>query len=210
MIKLLTTITLSLVTTTSLFAQKTMCFKENHQKITTIETTALDGGLCSSQKSLADMKRDGWIVEDIKVEKTDLGSNYIYILKKQTTSLSSVNEEELEQKILQRLQKKQKKEKVAKKAEIKIKMSEDGKTFYTKKCQTCHGKKADEIYGQARALSKLSFFDFKTALRDYGLGEYDRGQAFIMTPYATLMNSEDIKNVYSYIQSLKSQEEQED
>ncbi len=206
--KLLTSITLSLFTTTLLFAQTTMCFKENHQSITTIETIPLDGGLCASTKSIQDMKKEGWSIEDIKIEKVTSGNNYIYILKKELPVLTSIDEEKLEQKILQRLESRKKEEQTTKKKEIKLRMSKDGKRLYIDKCQNCHGEKANKIYAQSRALINLSLYDFKTTIRDYSLGEYDRGQAFIMTPYANLMNSQDIKNVYSYIQSLKPKKEE--
>ncbi len=206
--KLLTSVTLGLITATSLFAQTTMCFKENHNSMATIESTPLDGGACSSSKSLLDMKKEGWAVEDIKIETASSGKNYIYVLKKEETqNLSKLDEEKLEQRILQRLETRKQEELAAKKKEVKIRMSKDGKALYIKKCQNCHGEKADNPYGNSRALVNLNFVDFKTTIRDYELGEYDRGQAFIMRPYANAMNSTDIKNVYSYIQTLKPKEE---
>ena len=81
--KLLTSITLGLITSASLFAQTTMCFKENHTSMATIESTILDGGLCSSTKTVQDMKNEGWNVDDIKIEKSSKGNNYIYIFKKE-------------------------------------------------------------------------------------------------------------------------------
>ncbi len=102
--KLLTSVTLGLITATSLLAQTTMCFKENHPSMTTIESTPLNGGLCSSSKSIQDMKKEGWSVEDIKIEKSANGNNYIYVLKKEAQTLSTLDEEKLEQRILQRLE----------------------------------------------------------------------------------------------------------
>lgn len=206
--KLLTSVTLGLITATSLLAQTTMCFKENHPSMSTIESTPLDGGLCSSSKSIQDMKKEGWNVEDIKIEKSAAGNNYIYVLKKEAQTLSTLDEEKLEQRILQRLETRKKEEQASKKREIKIRMSKDGKELYINKCQNCHGEKADNEYGPSRALTELNFYDFKTTIRDYGLGEYDRGQAFIMLPYANLMDNQDVKNVYSYIQSLKPKKEE--
>ena len=205
---ILKTLSIGIFTATTLFAQTTMCFKENHTSMMTIESTALDGGLCSSNKSVQDMKNDGWSVDDIKIEKSANGNNYIYIFKKNETNLSSINEEKLEQKILQKLETRKKEESAAKKTAIKMRMSRDGKNLYIKKCQNCHGEKANEKYGPSRALTELNFMDFKTTLRDYELGEYDRGQAIVMIPYANLMNSNDVKNVYSYINSLKPKTEQ--
>ncbi len=203
--KFFASITLSLITSASLFAQTTMCFKENHASMLTIESTPLDGGACASTKSINEMKNEGWSIEDIKIESAKNGKNYIYILKKDSGTISTLDEEKLEEKILQKLENRKKQELATKKKEIKIRMSKDGKRLYINKCQNCHGEKADKIYGPSRALTKLNLFDFKTAIRDYNLGEYDRGQAFIMAPYANLMDSQDIKNVYSYIQSLKNE-----
>ena len=58
-----------------------MCFKENHQSMSTIETTPLDGGLCASKNTITDMKAKGWNVDDIKISNTPNGMNFIYILK---------------------------------------------------------------------------------------------------------------------------------
>ncbi|MGB6327667.1 MAG: cytochrome c [Halarcobacter sp.] len=200
----------SILTLSLAHAQTTMCFKENHKSISTIETTSLNGGECQNQKSVQDMKKEGWSVADIDISKTENGSNYIYIFKKEELVLSSVNEKALEEKILQRLEERKTLELATKKKEVKMRMSKDGKKLYINKCQSCHGENANEIYGTSRALTELNFFDFKTTLRDYGLGEYDRGQAFVMLPYANLMDSRDVKNVYSYINSLKPKENQKD
>jgi len=208
--KFFTTITLGLFTTIALNAQTTMCFKENHLSMTTIETTNLDGGLCKSSKNVQDMKNEGWSVDDIKIEKSTNGNNYIYIFKKDQINLTAIDEEKLEQKILQRLETRKKEEQITRKKEIKVRMSKDGKKLYINKCQSCHGEKANVLTGNSRDLTKLNFYDFKTTIRDYGLGDYDRGTAFRMLPYANLMDSRDIKNVYSYINSLKPKEDQKE
>jgi hypothetical protein len=75
--KLLTSITLGLITTTSLFAQTTMCFKENHNSMATIENTKLDGGECKSTYSIKDMKVKGWNVDDIKITTKEEKYNFI-------------------------------------------------------------------------------------------------------------------------------------
>ena len=206
--KLKLLITLGLLTTSSLFAQTTMCFKENHQSMTTIETTSLDGGLCSSSKSVQDMKNDGWNVDDIKIEKSSTGNNYIYIFKKNEETISSLDQEKLEQKIMQRLDKRKKEEQTAKKVAIQQRMSKSGKNIYLNQCQNCHGEKAEKTpYNTSRALINLNFTDFKLAIRDYTMGDYDRGYAMIMKPYADSLTIKKAKDVYTYIQSLKPQEE---
>ena len=202
--KLVTSITLGLITSTSLFANTTMCFKENHPSMTTIESTPLDGGECKSTKSVDDMKKDGWEVSDIKIEPSKNGKNYIYILKKESMN-SSLSEEELTNKIMQKLQDRKEEEQLAKKVEIKNVMSQNGKNIYINQCQKCHGENANKkAYGTSRALIDLPLSDFQQSIKDYTLGEYDRGMAMIMRPYAMNLNSSKIKEVYSYIQSLKN------
>ena len=71
-------ITTSFITSTSLMAQTTMCFKKDVQDLTQLEDIKLNGGECKSAYSLNDMKKDGWEVSDIKINNND----YIYILKK--------------------------------------------------------------------------------------------------------------------------------
>lgn len=200
-------VTLGLITASALSAKTTMCFKENHTSMSTIESTALDGGACSSTKSVQDMKKDGWSVDDIKIEKSSTGSNYIYIFKKDENTLTTLDEQALEQRILQRLEERKKAEIQIKKQEAILRMSKNGKKLYIDKCQRCHGEKADELYGPSRALNQLDLEEFQTTMRDYVLGEYDRGQAVIMRPYATAVDSRDIKNIYSYILSLKKPQE---
>lgn len=208
--KLITSITLGLLTTSSLLAQTTMCFKENHTSMATIESTPLNGGACNSSKSVQDMKKEGWSVDDIKIESTSKGNNYIYILKKESSSLSSFDEEKLEERIMQKLETRKQEEALAKKVQIKEKMSKDGKEIYLRQCKQCHGEKAEKsAYNTARPLIELNLSDFEQAIRDYTLGEYDRGAAIVMKPYAINLNTQRIKNVYSYIQTLKSKKEED-
>lgn len=199
--KLLAILTLSTLSLTSVLAETTMCFKENHQDFSTIEKVKLDGGLCASSKSVKDMKKEGWSVDDIKIS----GSNYIYIFKKQTT-LNTVNLAEIERKVLEKLEVRKKEEREAAKREIRLQKSLTGQKIYTSKCANCHGEKGEEPYGTSRAINELNLDDFLITIRDYGLGEYDRGQAFIMTPYTIGQN--EAKNVYIYLQSLKPQKKE--
>jgi len=207
--KLKTILALGLLSTTTLFSQTTMCFKENHSSMTTIETTPLDGGLCSSTKSLTDMKKEGWSVDDIKIEDSTNGKNYIYILKKESQTLSTMDEEKLEQRIMQKLQDRKVQEQAKKKKEALIQMSRSGKELYINKCQKCHGEKADiNAYGASRKLIDLSLQDMQISIKEYSIGEYNRGKAFLMKPYAQIMSPRDVKNVYSYIKTLKPKKEE--
>ena len=185
------------------FSQTTMCFKKNHSDFTTLETTKLDGGACASEKSLQDMKKDGWKTDDIKID----GNNYIYILKKDEINTQNVNMAKLEAQILKRLEQK---EEIANQTAIlekKARMSVSGKKMYENKCQNCHGEKGEALPGNSRALNELNLFDFKTAIRDYNNGSgYDRGTAFQMLAYANLMNEKDINNVYLYLEAINKKE----
>lgn len=207
--KVLSAITFGLLTTTSLLANTTMCFKENHTSMTTIETTPLDGGECNSTKSINDMKKEGWIVDDIKIESSSNGNNYIYILKKETINASSLDEEKLEARIMQKLEKRKEAEKAEKIIQIKEKMSKDGKKFYINKCQSCHGEKAEKkAYGTSRPLIDLSLEDMQLSIRDYRVDDYDRGNAFVMKRYVNILTEKRIKDIYSYIKTLKPKKEE--
>lgn len=209
--KLLTTLALGIITSTSLYAQTTMCFKENHTSMMTIEETPLDGGECSSTKSVENMKKNGWNVDDIKIEKTITGNNYIYIFKKEAQDLSSLDEEKLEQRIMKRLEIRKQEEVATKKKNIKIRMSKDGKDTYIQHCKRCHGEKGEILASNtSRAISNLSLQDFKLSIRGYILDDYDRGRAMLMKPYANIADSRDIKNIYSYLKSLQPKDNNEE
>jgi cytochrome c553 len=198
--KLLTPLIFTLLGATLLNAQTTMCFKENHTSMATIEKTALDGGLCESKKSVQEMKKDGWTVDDIKID----GSNYIYVFKKET-NLNSVNMAELERKIIERLDANKKEQKRLAKLEMRLQKSASGKKLYINKCATCHGDEGSAYTGNSRDLNKLDLKEFSRTIRDYNLGTYDRGTAFRMTPYALAMTTQDSKNVYIYLKSLRDE-----
>ncbi len=202
--KFLTLLTIGTFSLTTLFAETTMCFKENHKNFTTIEKTPLDGGLCNSSKSVIEMKKEGWIVDDIKISE----SNYIYIFKKETT-ISTVNITELERKIISRLEDKKKEDKEKARIKLKETMNANGKLIYINTCQRCHGEQAEKTpYNTSRALVNMNLDDFTLAIRDYTAGNYDRGYGMIMKPYSLTLNSQKIKDVYSYIQTLKPKKEE--
>lgn len=205
--KIIAKTTLSTILLSSLaFAQTTMCFKENHTSITTIETIPLDGGFCASNKSVIEMKKEGWRIDDIKIEKSTSGNNYIYIFKKDSTVMPAFNQEELEQKLLIKLENKKKEEEKTKKIEIMKEKYSLGEKLYIKKCQTCHGEKGELEYGTARVLNTLSQDEYESAIKGYRSKSYDRGQAIIMSGYATNMSSNDIKNTHLYLQTLNKKD----
>lgn len=202
--KLLSSLTLATILSSSLaFAQTTMCFKENHKSMATIETTFLNGGECKGEKSVQDMKNDGWGVADININKGEDGSNYVYIFKKETQNLSSIDEQALEEKILQRLETRKQQEIATKKKQAYMQKSKSGEKLYISKCATCHGDKGElKARGVSRPINDLNLQDFTLSIRGYNNGDYDRGMAFVMKPYATLMTQKDIKNVYVYLRSI--------
>lgn len=194
--------TLGILSALMLNAQTTMCYKENHSSIMTIEKTALDGGNCDGKKSVINMKQDGWTVSDIKIENTPMGNNFIYIFKKEQLSLSQVDEEALEQKIIAKLEKKKQDKIKQDKIEIEKENIERGTSYYAKKCSKCHGINAEKKYATANILKDMTFSEFKTAIRDYDLRQKDNGQAWVMYPFANGMSASDVKNVYYYINNI--------
>ena len=63
--------TILLLSSTSLLAETTMCFKEN-ASMTTIESTPLNGGACNGKYTVNDMKAKGWSVEILKSHKQQM------------------------------------------------------------------------------------------------------------------------------------------
>ena len=111
--------TILLLGSTSLLADTTMCFKENHKSMSTIENTPLDGGICAGKYTVNDMKTKGWSVDDIKISQTANGMNFIYILKNGSTvavqsSQFSGNQAQMEANILAKLEAKKEAEEKAK------------------------------------------------------------------------------------------------
>jgi cytochrome c553 len=194
----------------TLFAETTMCYKENVTSISNIENIKLDGGKCESQNSLNEMKELGWNVDDINVSKnSDGGMNYIYILKNEK-QYNAADIENIEQKILQKLENRKVEDEKRRIEEIKIKMSREGKIKYVKKCQSCHGENAElKALGTSRPLITLNLDQMITSIHEYQRHAKDNGNGVVMTPYAKSINERDIKNIYSYILTLKPEEKKE-
>jgi cytochrome c553 len=189
---------LSLAVVSLLSADTTMCFKKNWVDPSTVETTALDGGKCSSTKSLVDMKKDGWMVEDIKISSGKDGMNFMYVLKKGGNIVLS--DADLET----RLNAIQDKREADKKVETTNIAKIDGEKIYKNVCSKCHGTNGElSAYNTSKRLNTLSVEDIKVAFRDYGLSQKDNGMAVVMIPFANKYSSSEINNVATYIQSLK-------
>ena len=199
---------LLLLGSTSILANTTMCFKENHNSMSTIESTKLDGGECKSLYSINEMKSKGWSVDDIKITTTSNGMNFIYILKQANTNLNSnivpsLSSEDMEKRILANLQKKKEEEQKAKELEEKINLEDEGEKLYTTKCQSCHGQKGEiKVYNVSKALNTLSLEEIQDSLRDYKLYSKDNGYAIVMIPYAKSFPQSDIEKVYAYLQKI--------
>ena len=199
---LITTLSILSFGIINLQAQTTMCYKENHTSMSTIETISLNGGKCENKKSVQQMKKDGWEVDDIEITKTTKGKNYIYIFKKDIQQ--NINEEALMAKVLAKIEAGKKEKFKADKEKYRLASLAGGKKLYIAKCQNCHGAKAElEPMNTSRALKGLSLIDFESALEGYDRGDYDRGTAIIMRPYAVGINDTDIKNIYFYLKTLK-------
>ena len=199
-----------LLTSTSIFADTTMCFKENHQSMSTIENIPLDGGICAGKNTISDMKAKGWIVDDIKISQTASGMNFIYILKtpsSQNTVSSnfSGNQADMEARIMDKLEKKKVEEKKAKEIKEIKDAAIAGENTYVNKCQSCHGTNGEKnAYNTSRPLKDLSIEDMTISIRDYKLGTKNSGNAIIMTPYANYLNENDIKGIYSYLNKINN------
>lgn len=202
--------TIILLGSTSLLADTTMCFKENHQSMATIENTPLDGGICAGKNTVNQMKAKGWSVDDIKISQTATGMSFIYILKTATTIPTTTtnftgNQAQMEANILAKLEKKKEAEEKAK-VEQELKDSADiAKELYTSKCQTCHGVNGEKsAYNTARPLKDLSVEDMTESIKNYKIGKSDSMNANIMAPYANFIDYKEIKGINAYLKSINN------
>lgn len=208
--KFISSITLTLLATTLSYAQTTMCFKENHNSMVTIESTKLNGGECKNKYSLSEMKNNGWVVNDIKITPTSNGKyNFIYILKindinSNLSQNSNLTEKQLEDKILKRLEEKEIKEKKEKEIEKALFSKIDGKKTYINKCQTCHGEKGEKsAYNVAKPLNDMSVDDMSFAINRYtNEAEYGYGYQLLMSPIAANVRVQDLENIKAYLDSI--------
>ncbi|MDD2290970.1 MAG: hypothetical protein PHV52_01715 [Aliarcobacter sp.] len=201
--------TIILLGSTSLLADTTMCFKENHQSMATIENTPLDGGVCAGKNTVNQMKAKGWSVDDIKISQTATGMSFIYILKTTTTPTTTTNftgnQEQLEANIIAKLEKKKEEEIKVKKIEEEKNLVGDGEKYYLNKCQSCHGAKGElEAKGSSRPLNTLSVEDMRYSISGYMDGDYNRGMASIMQPIANAVTQKDLEKVHAYLNKINN------
>jgi cytochrome c553 len=186
-------------------AQTTMCFKQNHKDLMTIENTNLDGGECKGAKSANEMKEEGWVIDDIKMTPNDAGTNFVYVFKK-NTNISNMDQAALEEQIIRRMQAKEKAEVEKQKEELFAQNSKAGEQLYVNKCAVCHGEKGElKARGASRPINTLDHNDFKASIRDYTIGNKNSSLSIIMKPYADMMDYNDIRNVYIYLKSINSE-----
>ena len=208
--KLIAPLTITLFATTALFSQTTMCFKENHNSMSNIEDTKLDGGECKSTFTLNEMKANGWSVDDIKITTKDSGYNFIYILKKGNTSTrivtsnTNLSEKQLEDKILKRLEDKKIQEEKELKIEKVLQNKIEGKEIYVNKCQSCHGEKGEKVaYNVGNALKDISLDDMEYAINRYTHdSDFGYGYNMLMKPIASNTTSADVAKIKAYLDSI--------
>ena len=133
-----------ILSSTTIFAETTMCFKEN-ASMTTIESTPLNGGACNGKYTVNDMKAKGWNVDDIKISQSANGMNFIYVLKTANSSTQIVSpvavggsQADMEARILEKLEKPQAAAEPAHAAQKKKEEKNNEKQIKTNKCQKQH------------------------------------------------------------------------
>ncbi|MDD2894760.1 MAG: c-type cytochrome [Aliarcobacter sp.] len=201
--------TILLLGSTSLLADTTMCFKENHQSMSNIENTPLDGGACNGKNTINQMKAKGWSVDDIKISQTTTGMNFIYILKTATaattTSNFTGNQAQMEANIIAKLEQKKVSEE---KAKVELELEEakiDAKNIYVNKCQSCHGVNGELTRSSSRALKDLTIEQMEESIKDYKLGRIDRMSATTTAPiHINNLDPKTIKGVYAYLKELNN------
>lgn len=198
--------TILLLSSTSLLAETTMCFKEN-ASMTTIESTPLNGGACNGKYTVNDMKAKGWNVDDIKISQSANGMNFIYVLKTANSPTQVVSpvavggsQADMEARILEKLEKKKEAEEKAKVEQELKEASIDAQNIYINKCQNCHGTNGEKAaYNSSRPLKDLSLEDMEESIKNYKNGRVDSSNAAIMAPYASYLDSKTIKGIHAYL-----------
>ncbi len=203
-----------LLLATSSFASTTMCFKESHSSMATIESIALDGGECAGKYSINDMKAKGWNVDDIKISQTPKGMSFIYILKSPNHSKvapmvaggavggAAISQEQMEANIMAKLEAKKVAEEKAK-VEQEVKEAKiDAQGIYTNQCQNCHGAKGEVRKGNSR-LNELTTEQMEEALKDYKLGVGEKASSVYAPSHINFLNDKTIKGIKAYLDSIQ-------
>ena len=204
---------ISFFTLLNLNAATTMCYKENITDPALSQTTALEGGECLGSKSVEDMQKEGWEINDIKItpSKTS-GMNYTYVFKKGGASLadeqSSMSEEELMARIIEKMEMRNKAKKKLQKEEERKAIIARISTFYIENCQQCHGEKGElNAYGVSRPLKDLTLAQLEKGVDKYLFENIGTSTAFLMKPYAQMVTDTQLNDIYLYLESLNPKEE---
>ena len=186
-------------------ASATMCYKKEHLDPSTIENIALSGGECKDTYSVNDMKKNGYVVDSMKIQNGTNGFNYIYVFQKDKAQdfKLSTNANLTDEQLLKRLEKIQTKQIEIKKEEKRITNMAKGKNIYDSTCKRCHGDGTKRAYNTARALKSMTLEQMQVSIRDIANGEQDNGMGILMMPYANLLSSQDLKDVYNYLNRTK-------
>ena len=197
--KIITKLAIITSFTTFAYSEVTICFKKNHQDISTLDSVKLDGGKCLGTNSQSEMLKQGWILDNFNIKNGD----YLFIFKTDDKNMTMTNKESIEA-IVEKKIKKDKTEEIENTLKIeKEKSTSLGKRTYLKKCSSCHGLKADKKVGNSALLNSMSLDNFLDSIKGYKIGSYDLGNSSEMKPYAVGFSSYEMKNVYEYIQSIK-------
>ena len=197
--KIITKLAIITSFTTFAYSEVTICFKKNHQDISTLDSVKLDGGKCLGTNSQSEMLKQGWILDNFNIKNGD----YLFIFKTDDKNMTMTNKESIEA-IVEKKIKKDKTEEIKNTLKIeKEKSTSLGKRTYLKKCSSCHGLKADKKVGNSALLNSMSLDNFLDSIKGYKIGSYDLGNSSEMKPYAVGFSSYEMKNVYEYIQSIK-------
>jgi cytochrome c553 len=199
----------SLATTSIILASSTMCFKKDHVDPSTIESVPLNGGECKGQFSVAQMKERGYNVKDIKITMGKNGMDYMYIFAQETVVLGGENttggQALTKEQLKAYLYEIQEEEEIAKKKKEELGNIVQGKALYISQCAKCHGDKGEKrAYNTSKPLNTMSYDDMAYAINEYDLDERTGGMAVLMKPYAVGLTEEKLKDISSYIKSLKS------
>jgi len=190
-----------LLLTTSLFADVTMCYKENFTTPSKLETIALDGGECNGKYSVTDMKKNGWSIKDISTSKGDNGLNYSYVFSKDSsvvvpTVVQSISSESLKQQMAILDKERIAQEKINKEADALA----NGKRVYESQCARCHGIHGELAPYTSKKLVGMDSDEFDDSMRAYGLNQKNSSAAIIMGPYSLI--SIERKDVIKYLESI--------
>jgi mono/diheme cytochrome c family protein len=179
------------------FSNMTLCYKNGHNDMASIENVAFDGAECKGKKSISDMKKEGWIVDDIQIKNHNGNFNFVYILKNK-----QLTQQQIPQKIdYQELAKEvESQKKVDKARDFAI----QGKKSYLMHCASCHGDKGELTPHGSRAINQFDYQEMSDLLYLYTIGEYENsGSGIIMEPYGSTLSEDEIKGAVKYLETQK-------